>query len=250
MTTNKKPPAVSVERLTVSYGSHTILRDITFDVADGAVAAIIGPNGSGKTTLMRAMLGLTPFSAGDVRFYTKHLHETRSRIGYVPQRFAFERDFPITVREYMDLARHLDCPIQHIDECIKEVGLTPLVLDKRLGDLSGGQLQRVLIAQAILNQPDLLFLDEPSTGIDIVGEAALYEVIEHLNKEHGTTIILVSHDIAMVSQLVDTVICVNQSLRCAGPPRTVLTDNALTDLFGSDARLYAHAHAAEPKHAE
>ncbi len=250
MTTKIKPIAVSVENLTVSYGPHVVLKDINFRIESGMVAAIIGPNGSGKTTLMRAMLDLTPTTSGDIRFFNQHLHEARNRIGYVPQRFAFERDFPITVHEYMDLARHTECPLIHVEECIKEVGLTPLVLNKRLGDLSGGQLQRVLIAQAILNQPDLLFLDEPSTGIDIVGEAALYEVIEHLNKEHGTTILLVSHDIAMVSKLVDTVICVNQSLRCAGPPGSVLSDTTLGDLFGTDARLYQHTHSTghkEPK---
>jgi len=241
-------PAIEVEYLTVAYEDAVVLDAVNFTVEQGTIAAIIGPNGSGKTTLMRTILGLVRPNYGEVRIFGKHLHSMRSAIGYVPQHFAFDHDFPITVNEFMDLARHPHCPRERIEEKIKEVGLTPAILDRHLGSLSGGQLQRVLIAQAILNNPTLLFLDEPATGIDIIGEAAFYDIIEHLNKEHDTTVLLVSHDIAVVSSLVDKVICVNKKLLCSGPPATALTQKTLADVFGHHASVYVHDDHDERHH--
>lgn len=246
--TRPEIPAIAVDGCTVAYGGVTVLDGVSFSVAQGEVAALIGPNGSGKTTLMRAVLGLAPTVAGSIRIFGKHLHAVRDMIGYVPQRFDFDRDFPITVREFMDLARHPHCPPERIPEKIKEVGLPARVLDQRLGNLSGGQLQRVLIAQAILNNPAILFLDEPSSGIDIAGEATLYEIIEHLNVEHSTTILLVSHDIGLVSDLVDNVICVNKKLLCYGPPRTALTLRKMNELFGPREGFYEHGHPEGHSH--
>lgn len=233
-------PAIATEHLSVEYGDTTVLDDVTLTIDQGKVAAIIGPNGSGKTTLMRAILGLIPHKFGEVRIFGKHLHAMRSMIGYVPQNFDFDKEFPITVGEFMDLARHAHCPRSRIDEKIKEVGLTSMMLNKHLGSLSGGQLQRVLIAQAILNNPTLLFLDEPATGIDIIGEAAFYDIIEHLNDEHDTTVLLVSHDIAVVASLVDQVICLNRRLMCSGPPSTALSEKTLSEVFGHRASVYEH----------
>lgn len=232
-------PALSVKDCTVSFGDVNVLDGVGFDVAQGEIAAIIGPNGSGKTTLLKTVLGLIQPTGGEIRVFGKHLHAVRNLIGYVPQRFDFDRDFPITVREFMDLARHPHCPAARIAEKIREVGLPHRVLDARLGSLSGGQLQRVLIAQAILNNPAILFLDEPSSGIDMAGEATFYELIEHLNVEHDTTVLLVSHDIAMVAGMVDNVICVNKKLLCYGPPQDALTVRKITELFGPQ-RLYDH----------
>lgn len=241
-------PAVAVEGCSVSLGGVTVLDDVSFAVAQGEVAALIGPNGSGKTTLMRAILGLTPAAAGTIRIFGKHLHAVRDLIGYVPQRFDFDHDFPITVREFLDLARHPHCPVSRIAEKIKEVGLPTRVLDQQLGSLSGGQMQRTLIAQAILNNPAILFLDEPTTGIDVSGEATLYEIIEHLNVEHGTTILLVSHDIALVSDMVDNVICVNRKLLCYGPPHTALTLRKMEEVFGPREGIYEHGHPSGHSH--
>ena len=241
-TTNNNLPAVSVKDCTVAYGSNVVLEHVSFDVFQGQVAAIIGPNGSGKTTIMRAILGLVPVAAGEIRIFGKHFHAVRDLVGYVPQRFDFDRNFPLTVREFMDLARHEHCPRSRIKEMIVEVGLSPSALEARLGSLSGGQLQRVLIAQAILNNPKILMLDEPSSGIDIAGEENFQEVIEHLNTRHETTVLLVSHDIAMVSSLVDNVICVNKKLLCYGPPRTALTERKISELFGPRVDIYEHPH--------
>lgn len=232
--------AISVERLSVTYDSEPVFEGVSFEIPKGHIAAVLGPNGSGKTTLIRTILGLVKKDSGDVRIFGKHLHENRGRIAYVPQKFEFDKQFPMTVHEFMNLVRHKGSDQNLIKEKIKEVGLTNNILNKRIGALSGGQLQRVLIAQAILNNPDILILDEPSTGIDVVGEIAFVKILKHLKKQHGTTILLVSHDIAMVLKLVDTVICINKKLICAGPPKSALTERKLTDLYGGDTHLYEH----------
>jgi ABC-type Mn2+/Zn2+ transport system ATPase subunit len=242
--TSNNVPAISVEHVTVSYGSLAVIDDVSFEIEQGSIAAVIGPNGSGKTTLLRAILGLTPTQSGDIMIMGKHLHTMRQVIGYVPQRFDFDRNFPITVREFMDLARRLHCqrhvPPPRIAEKIKEVGLPRDVLDKHLGELSGGQLQRVLVAQGIINDPAILFLDEPSSGVDITGEATIYSIIEHLNREHNTTVVMVSHDIGMISHVVDTVICINRKMLCFGPPKTALTAHRIEEVFGGHSSPYDH----------
>ncbi len=243
-TPDKAVPAISLSHVSIAYGSHVVLDDISFEVPQGDVAAVIGPNGSGKSTLLKAILGLVPSRFGEIRIFGKHLHAMRGVVSYVPQNFDFARDFPLTVGEFMDLARHPHSPASRIEEKVRLVGLSPTILDQNVGTLSGGQLQRILIAQAILNNPSILFLDEPSTGIDIVGEAAFYDIIRKLNEETDATILIVSHDIAVVSNVVDMVICVNKKLMCSGPPSTALSDKTLAELFGHKMSLYRHdAHA-------
>ncbi len=253
--TNKEPeiPAISVKDLTVHYGPVKAIDRISFEINQGSIAAMIGPNGSGKTTVVKAILGLLPKTTGDVHLMGKHLHSVRQLLGYVPQRFDFDRDFPMNVGEFMELARRLHCgrhfKKQAITKKISEVGLPQNILKANLGELSGGQLQRVLIAQAIINDPAILFMDEPSTGIDIAGEADLYSIIEHLNREHNTTVIMVTHDIGVISHIVDTVICVNHQMLCYGPPKTALTEKKITELFGEKASYYEHHdHGPKPRH--
>ncbi len=239
-TNNGGLPAIAVRDCTVAYGPNVVLDGISFEIAQGQVAAIIGPNGSGKTTLVKAILGLIPLRGGEIRVFGKHFHAVRDLVGYAPQRFDFDRNFPITVGEFMNLARHTHSPATRVAEKIREVGLAPAAVRAQLGTLSGGQLQRVLIAQAILNNPQILILDEPSSGIDIAGEATFQEIIAHLNREHGTTVLMVSHDIAMVSRLVDNVICVNKQMLCYGPPKEALTARKIDELFGPQVELYEH----------
>lgn len=241
-----KVPAIEVRNCTVNFGPVKVVDGVSFEIRQGSVCALIGPNGSGKTTLLKAILGLLPVESGDILIFGKHLHSMRKMIGYVPQRFDFDRNFPITVREFLDIARQLHCqehfPQVRILEKIKEVGLPPTVLDQHLGELSGGQLQRVLVAQAIINDPAILFLDEPASGIDIAGEATLFGIIEHLNRDHDTTVILVSHDIAMISGLVDSVVCINRKLLCYGPPRIALTERKIAEVFGDRDTYFEHRH--------
>ena len=238
--TKTEKPTLCVRDVHVTYGHVKAVEHVSFHLMKGQAAAIIGPNGSGKTTLVRAILGLIPLQHGEVEILGTTPVEARNRIGYVPQRFSFDPDFPITVEEFMHLTRNRHVSPSKVLEKIKEVGLVPAILRKRLGRLSGGQLQRVLVASAILEDPDILFLDEPATGIDIVGEATFYDAIHHLKEEHGTTIVLVSHDIGVVSDFVDTVVCINRKMMCAGPPKTALTDVKLQELFGHHATYYGH----------
>ncbi len=230
--------AIHVEDLSVRFGSKQVLDDISFCVDQGQIAALIGPNGSGKTTLLKTLLGLVPMHTGEVLFFDRPLNAFREKIGYVPQRFEFQDDFPITVTEFMNLAVAQQLDEKAIVGKLDEVGLPASATSSLLGTLSGGQLQRVLIAQALLNEPELLLLDEPSTGIDIVGEAEFYNILKNLNKQRGTTILLVSHDVSMVSKLVDQVICINKCLLCAGPPQTMLTQQKLTELYGKHAAVH------------
>jgi len=242
-------PAISVKNCTVAYRDNVVIDDVTVDVHTGSVTALIGPNGSGKTTLLKAILGLIPVDSGTITVFGKPVDDVRKLIGYVPQRLEFDLRFPITVAEFLELARHKHNPKSHIAKKIKEVGLPPEIAKAHLGSLSGGQLQRVLIAQAILNDPMLLVLDEPSSGIDIVGERAFYDIIKHLNKEHDATILLVSHELAVVSEIVDNVICLNRKLKCSGPPKQALTDSAVDELFGFRTKRYGHEihDSAEPR---
>lgn len=224
------------------FGTHTILSGVSFEIKRGEIAAIIGPNGSGKTTLIRAMLGLLPIAHGRVLFNGQPIAHGRSQIGYLPQRFRFDPNFPITVREYLELSNG-DHGTDAIGSKLEEVGLPVTVLKKKLGSLSGGQLQRVLIAHATLHNPSLLILDEPSTGIDIVGEKQFYDLIKTQQKQHGTTVLLVSHDIAVIANVVDQVICINKRLVCFGPPKKALTQETLSELYGhADNSLYSHHH--------
>jgi ABC-type Mn2+/Zn2+ transport system ATPase subunit len=235
---------IAVQNLVVSYGNKHILHDVSFLLPQGSITAILGPNGSGKTTLMRTMLGLLPYSKGSITFFGKLLHDVRDKIGYVPQKFSYSPDLPITVEEYMELARRKHTPKNAIHKAIHEVGLHHHVLSTTLSSLSGGQLQRVLIAQAILNNPEILLLDEPSSNIDMAGEATFYEIIAHLNQQHKTTIVMVSHDVASIAHIVSHVVCLNGKLLCAGPRDKVLTKKNLGELFGDTTELYDHSHPA------
>lgn len=239
-TKNNSEPVIEVSDLTVHYGGRNVLHEVGFSIPQGHIAAIIGPNGSGKTTLLKAMLGIIA-STGNVRFFSESLSDSRKNIGYVPQKFSFTPDLPLTVNEFLNLSRRQSITNHDIHRALHDVGLHGHHANTPIAMLSGGQLQRVLIAQAIMNKPTMLFLDEPSNNIDVAGEASFYEIITHLNKEHNTTIIMVSHDISTISSMVDTVICVNGQLLCAGSPKSVLTKRNLTELFGN-ASVYDHPH--------
>lgn len=233
-------PVLSVHNLIVQFGTDRVLDGISFDIEKGAMVAIIGPNGSGKTTLIRTILGLEKAEAGDVRVLGKSIDEVRDRIGYVPQRFVFDKDFPMTVLEFLRLRSsptRADLTLRHK---LNDVGLRPNIADRRIGELSGGELQRVLIAQATLNNPEILFMDEPNAGIDIVGEETLLDVIKRLNEHHGTTILFITHEIDVIARAFTQVICVNRELICHGAPKVALNEATLKRLFGAETNLYEH----------
>lgn len=233
-------PILSVRDLVVQFGSERVLDGISFDIEQGAIVAIIGPNGSGKTTLIRTILGLEKADEGEVLVFGKSIKDARDRIGYVPQRFQFDKEFPITVIEFLRLRSRKAYEDQTLAHKLSEVGLRRDIAHRRLGELSGGELQRVLIAQAILNNPDILFMDEPNAGIDVAGEQTLLDVIQGLNEHHGTTILFITHEIDVVARAFTQVICVNRELICHGTPKVALNEATLKRLFGTEANLYEH----------
>ena len=238
-TEQKNPPqAIEVAGASVSYGNVSVLEDVSFTVPSGSITSIIGPNGSGKTTLLKACLGLIPLTRGKIRVLGGTPTEVRRHIGYVPQRFDFDRTFPVTVSEFIEFSAP-DVSAKKIKEYLQHLGSVHL-LQKRLGELSGGELQRVLIVRAMLHDPEILYLDEPASGIDIGGEQSLYELITHLHEEHFNTIVMVSHEVDVVYGFSDNVICINKHMVCNGPPSEALTPKVLESLYGKGVGIHKH----------
>jgi zinc transport system ATP-binding protein len=230
---------LEVRDLSVEIENRLILKNINFEVEKGDVLAIIGPNGAGKTTLLKAILGLIPYK-GEIKYKNDDIKKHLDEISYIPQKFEFDKTIPLTVEEFLSLT------LKKIDQnkkehTIKEIGIWN-TLNKKIGDLSGGELQRVLIAKAVLEEPELMLLDEPTTGIDIEGEKKFYELILHLNKDHKITIIFVSHEINIVYNFSNKVICLNKDLLCFGPTEKVLTERTIKSLYGEEAIYKLHEH--------
>lgn len=231
---------LTLHDVSVHHGDRLAVDHVSFTVEAGETVAIIGPNGSGKTTLLKAILGLLPLSEGGVHW------EHPPRFGYVPQRIDLDRGFPLTVEELLLLRlgrkpfwRHDARTHNAVATELRRVGAERLV-EKRVSELSGGELQRVLIASALIGKPNVLCLDEPSSGIDMEGEEALYALIHRLAHEEQLTVLLVSHDLDIVYQYATKVVCINRCLVCAGAPRTVLTPDMVERAYVNPAHRTHH----------
>ncbi len=245
-------PLVEIRHLYFSYNKHIALRDISFDIHAGDFLAIIGPNGSGKSTLLRLILGLLRPDAGGVSIMGTPV-DRFSRwdvVGYVPQK-AIHTDklFPITTREVVALGRLAGkrwpkwlsrSDAEAVEGAMEEVGVSHLA-HRRFGSLSGGEQQRVLIARAVVNQPKILFLDEPTTGIDIKMQDEFYRMLDRLNGK-GITIVLVTHDIGVVHRHVKQVACLNQSLVFHGTHEEFCSSEEARALIPGDNHLILHRH--------
>lgn len=228
---------ISAQSLGLVRQHKPILRDITLSVGARDFLTIIGPNGAGKSMLLKCLLGLTPASTGSV---------TRAaglRVGYVPQRCEPDAMIPITARGFMQL--HKRVRNAELEQAACDVGVEA-ALDRPLQTLSGGELQRVLLARALLNQPQLLVLDEPAQHLDVSGQLALYALLDRLYDERELAIIMVSHDLHLVMASSRQVICLYEHICCSGQPQMVAKDPEFTALFGEEmARrmaVYHHAH--------
>lgn len=231
---------ITIKNLNVTFGNNQVLKNITANIAPEEVVAIIGPNGSGKTTLLRAILGLVPYT-GTIKILNKPVKQILNQIGYVPQRFNFDRTFPITVNEFLTLCTCKHHKQKSIDKSLKELEIAKLK-DQMIGTLSGGQMQRVLIASAIIHEPKILLFDEPTSGIDIEGVKDFYSIIKHLNENHKTTVLMISHEISMVYKFAHKILCLNKGLVCHGKPSEALTSDVLKKLYGEKVEFREHTH--------
>lgn len=228
---------IAAKGLSVRLGGAEVLSRVDLSVAAGEIVTILGPNGSGKSTLLRALLGIVPPSGGAVQ------RAPGLRIGYVPQRLAIDASLPITVRRFLSLPHRVTGA--QAAAALARAGL-PEVATRQMAALSGGQLQRVLLARALLADPGLLILDEPTQGLDQPGEAAFYRLIEEVRRETGVAVLMVSHDLHVVMAASDRVICLNGHVCCEGTPQVVSSAPEYRALFGLGTQgalaLYQHAH--------
>jgi zinc transport system ATP-binding protein len=234
---------IEARGLTVRHGGETVLSHVDFAIRAGEIVTVVGPNGSGKSTLVRALIGLEPAAEGQVT------HAPGLRIGYVPQRLAIDAGLPMTVRRFLSLPRRVS---DHAAaRALTHVGV-PGLEGRQLSGLSGGQFQRVLMARALLSDPQILILDEPTQGLDQPGVAAFYRLVEQVRGETGAAILMVSHDLHVVMSASDRVICLNGHICCEGAPEHVSAAPEYRALFGLGTggamALYRHVHDHDHDH--
>jgi len=225
---------LAVKNLSVTLGEKKIIQNLNFTVKDRDVLVILGPNGAGKSTLLRALLGLVP--------HTGTITWNKKNIQYVPPQELINRKtlLPITVKEFLAFK---NVSSKKISTTIKQVGLKKNIEQHQLHDLSTGQFQRILIAWALLDNPDVLLLDEPTAGIDIGGEKTIYSLLHNIWKKKNLTIILVTHHVHVVWEHASEVLCMNKKLMCHGVPEKILTKKIIEQTYGKGARLYDHRHS-------
>ena len=230
-------PLIAARSISVAYGPQVILDGIDISIAPGEIVTVIGPNGAGKTTLIRVLLGLVKPTSGDLE------RRAGIRVGYLPQRMQFDPVLPLRVDRLMILTQRSSAVA--VGEALAEAGVVHL-RGAQVGTLSGGELQRVLLARALLRDPELLVLDEPVQGVDFAGEAALYELISAIRARRGCGVLMISHDLHVVMAAADRVVCLNRHVCCAGSPEAVSRHPEYSRLFGRRAAaalaVYTHHH--------
>ncbi len=233
-------PLLSVSNLCVMFNKNHVLHNVSFKVKSKETLAIIGPNGSGKTTLFHALLNLIAYQ-GKIEW------KKGVKIGYVPQRMNIDTDLPLTTLDFFKLK---ETNKKEIDLALKTVGfeenqphrshLKEHILNKKIGFLSGGEFQRVMIAWALIGNPDILLFDEPTSGVDISAEETIYSLLHELQNDKKIAIVLISHDLNVVYKYANNVLCLNKEAICYGPPNLTLNKDSLNKLYGSNVGLYKH----------
>ncbi len=247
------PAALTVQGLHAGYRSVVALEDVSFALPRGSLTALVGPNGAGKSTLFQALLGLITPWAGTIQVLGTERSKRHFAFGYVPQSSELDLDFPVTVRDVVAMGRYArlgpgrwpraaDWAV--VDRSLTQVGMAALA-ERRIGELSGGQRQRVLLARALAQEAPVLLLDEPVSGVDTLSQQAVLAILTRLARE-GSTILVATHDLALVAEYFDHVICLNRRLIAAGPTESVLTEEILNATFNSrmvlvrvEGKLYA-----------
>jgi zinc transport system ATP-binding protein len=225
---------LEVNHLSIRFGKVEVLSDLSFKVAQGSSLAVIGPNGAGKTVLFQALIGSLP-SEGTIRWAPD------VRIGYVPQKLDLERDVPITGTDFLQARSKLthgsDADISRV---LDLVGISTEVSESAIGTLSGGQFQRLLVAFALLGNPSVLLLDEPTAGIDEPGQKRLNELIHRLQEERSLTVLFISHELTVVYRYATNVLCLGRIRAYFGPPRKILTPDLLNEVYGTPVDYHVH----------
>ena len=234
---------IKLENVTYRYNTDLVLEDISFKADEADLLGIIGPNGAGKTTLFSLILGLLEGYQGKITVFGEDLRNNRKvlkKIGYIPQKNIIDQGFPATVEEIVSLGVFERKTKDKIISAINTVGLLEQK-HKRIGELSGGQQQRILIAKALVNEPQLLILDEPTTGIDLETQNKFYALLRKLNSENKITIILASHDLDAINKLANKIACVNRKMSFHGDAREFFGNEQLLKSY-SESSMQAHMH--------
>jgi zinc transport system ATP-binding protein len=238
-------PLVELTNICFGYGEEEVLCSVSLTINKGDFIGIIGPNGSGKTTLINILVGLIQPGSGSVKIFDTPLDKFKdyNKIGYVPQKaHQFDAKIPLTVSESVDLG--LINSRNHGESAVQEALQAVNLLDKKdklITELSGGQLQRAFIAKALVSSPELLILDEPTTGVDVATQDEFYTLLSQLNKK-GLTLIMVSHDIDVVVNEVNKLVCLNKKIVYQGPPNEFAKDESLEKLYGNTRKMIIHRH--------
>lgn len=225
-------PLITLDRVNKAFADRPVLQNISLQLMQGEITTLIGPNGAGKSTLVRIILGLVEPDSGSVS------PADRLKIGYMPQKISIDPSLPISTSRFLQLANTSN---HACHEALEMVGISHLAKSP-IQSLSGGELQRALLARAILRKPKFLVLDEPVQGVDVMGQNALYTMIAKLSKSLNCGILMVSHDLHLVMSATDQVICLNQHICCQGHPEQVTKDPAYLDIFGQTKAIYTHKH--------
>jgi zinc transport system ATP-binding protein len=228
---------IEAQKVTLMRGGRRVLDQVDFAVHEGEIVTIVGPNGAGKSTLLRTMMGLEKPTSGRV------VRQSGVSIGYLPQKIHLDPVMPLTVRRLLALTHRY--PVDALRRALNEVGIAHL-LNAQVHGLSGGELQRALLARAILSKPDVLFLDEPTQGIDYAGQIEMYDLIGSLRYRHRCAVVMISHDLHVVTAATDRVICLHHHVCCNGRPETIAHHPEYQRLFGTAAAghlaVYTHHH--------
>jgi zinc transport system ATP-binding protein len=236
---------LEVSNLSIHFGKTCVVRDLSFSVERGHALAILGPNASGKTVLFRALIRAIPFE-GSVRW------AAGTRIGYVPQKLDLERDVPITGMDFLRaraalVPRAVGAGHRRREEsravvlrALDLVGVPGAAAEQPIGTLSGGQFQRLLVAFALVGDPNVLMLDEPTAGVDEPGQERLNELVRRLQQEHALTVLFISHELSVVYRYATDVLCLSRDRVCIGPPRTVLTPDLLHEMYSTPVSYHIH----------
>lgn len=236
MTSTNAQPVLSVTNLTVGFGSRVVIQSLSFVLARGENLAIIGPNGSGKSVLLRTLLGLLDHS-GSIEW------SPEAKLAYVPQAISADRQLPLTINDLLlAKARILQISAERVGKVAATVGLTDELIRTRIGVLSGGQFQKALIAFALLGDPSVLLVDEPTASMDELAQERIYELLHQLRVENKITVLMVSHDLSIVYHRATKVLCISKGKPCFGAPREVLTPQNLAELYSVTPKFYRHLH--------